>query len=372
MKSGLNLILAAAVVLPLAAQTAPSSHLPGTVTSTNPSSNQITLKTEKGDLTFTTSERTQIVHPQAGVSDPHQWPKLTLGEIAVGDEVVAYFRGAPEQKPLMATSLVVRTKADLSQLAQKELDDWKKRGTAGNVVAVDPAAKTITLKAGPRSFTVQLTDKTTVRRYSPDSAKPADAKPATLAEINVGDQANVLGNKEGTNIAAEAVYAGTFRQIAATINSIDPSTGELKVTDLLTKKPLTVRITSDTTMKKLQEQLALMLARRYQGGRGGPGGPGGPGSPGRDGEGRGPGGPGGGGRGGDIGAMLDRLPAVPLTELKPKDAVMVSTTIGSDPSKVTAVMLLAGVEPILTAAPTATRDIMSGWNLGGGGGDSGQ
>ena len=46
---------------------------------------------------------------------------------------------------------------------------------------------------------------------------------------------------------------------------------------------------------------------------------------------------------------------------------MVSTTQGSDPGKVTAITLLAGVEPILTAAPTATRDIMSGWNLGGGG-----
>jgi hypothetical protein len=64
--------------------------------------------------------------------------------------------------------------------------------------------------------------------------------------------------------------------------------------------------------------------------------------------------------------MLDRLPAIQLAELKPKDAIMVSTTMGSDPSKVTAVMLLAGVEPVLTAAPTATRDIMGGWNLGGG------
>jgi hypothetical protein len=30
------------------------------------------------------------------------------------------------------------------------------------------------------------------------------------------------------------------------------------------------------------------------------------------------------------------------------------------------------VEPVLTAAPTATRDIMGGWNLGGGGGGEGQ
>jgi hypothetical protein len=358
MKSGLNLILAAAMVLPLAAQTPPSSHLSGTVTLINPSSNQITLKTEKGDLIFTTSERTQIVHPQPGVNDPKQWPKLTLAEISAGDNVVAYYRGAVEAKPLLATSLVVRTQADLSQLAQKELEDWKKRGTSGNVTAVDAAAKTITLKAGPRTYTVQLGEKTVVRRYSPDSAKPADARPATLADVSVGDQANVLGNKgaDGTTIAAEMVYAGTFRQIAATINSIDPASGEMKVTDLLTKKPLVIRVTPDTTMKKLQEQLAQMLARRYQGGRGGAAG----------GEGRGAGG---GGRGGDIGSMIDRLPAMSLTELKPKDAVMVSTTAGSDPTKVTAIMLLAGVEPILTAAPTATRDIMSGWNLGGGGGE---
>jgi hypothetical protein len=108
-------------------------------------------------------------------------------------------------------------------------------------------------------------------------------------------------------------------------------------------------------MKKLPEPMAQMLARRYQGGgRGGD-------ADRAASEGRG------GGRGGDLGQMLDRLPAIQLAELKPKDALMVSTTSGSDPSKVTAVMLLAGVEPVLTAAPTATRDIMSGWNLEGGG-----
>ena len=61
-----------------------------------------------------------------------------------------------------------------------------------------------------------------------------------------------------------------------------------------------------------------------------------------------------------------------LSDLKPKDAIMVSTTMGSDPGRVTAIVLLAGVEPILTAAPNAARDIMSGWNLGGGGGEGNQ
>jgi len=79
----------------------------------------------------------------------------------------------------------------------------------------------------------------------------------------------------------------------------------------------------------------------------------------------------GGGRGGDVGQMLDALPPLLLADLKAGDAIMVSTTQGTDPGRVTAITLLAGVEPLLTASPNATRDIMSGWNLGGGGGDTG-
>jgi len=121
-------------------------------------------------------------------------------------------------------------------------------------------------------------------------------------------------------------------------------------------------VDSDSTLKKLDPMMAASLARRYGAGRGAPpaGADGGRGAPGA--------GRGGRGGGGDIGQMLDRLPAVPVADLKAGDAVMVSTTMGSDPSRVTLIMLLAGVEPLLTASPNATRDIMSGWNLGGGGG----
>jgi hypothetical protein len=379
MKWFFAIILSAAAILPNAARAQTSSHVPGTVTAIDAKGNQVTIKTEKGDsLTFTATDHTQILHAQAGVADPKQWAKMTVGEIANGDEVVAYYRGAVDAKPLLATSLVVRTKADLGTLEKNQLDDWKKRGTTGTVSAVDPAAHTVTLKVGQRTVTVQAGEKTQFHRYSLDSAKPADAKVSTLAEVKVGDQANVLGNKseDGNTVTAEVVYAGTFRQIAATIVSIDAAKGEMEVRDLADKNkkaaPLFIRITPDTKMTKLPEQMATMLARRYQGGRAGAaGGPGGGAAgdvAGRGmGMGRGMGAPGG-GRGGDVGQMLDRLPAIPLTELKPKDAIMVSTTMGSDPTKVTAIMLLAGVEPVLTAAPTATRDIMSGWNLGGGGG----
>jgi len=344
------------------AQAPASQKVAGLVTAVDAPSSQVSFKTDKGEtMTVTTTDKTQILHAQAGEADPKKWSKLAVSEIGPGDQVVAYFRGSAEQKPLVATSLVIRTKTDLAQMSQQKLDDWKKRGTTGTVTAIDPAAKTITIKVGQKTWNVQPSDKTEYHRYSLDSAKVSDAKPSSFAEIKTGDQMNVLGNKteDGESIRAESIYAGTFRQIAATIVSIDAATGEMKVTDLATKKPLTIQVNSDSTMKKLPEQAAQGLARRYQaGGRGAANAGEGPAA-----QGRGPRG------GGDGSQMLEQLPAIPISDLKPKDAIMVSTTMGTDPNRVTAIMLLAGVEPILTAAPNATRDIMSGWNLGGGGGE---
>lgn len=380
--------IALAVVVALSqaqSQTAPApaaQRTAGIVTAVNPQANQLTVKTDKGDtLTVSSTDRTQILHAQPGENDPKKWAKITLAEISPGDEAVAYFRGSADQKPLPVSSLVIRTKADLAQLAQKQLDDWKKRGTVGTVTAIDPAAKTLTIKVGQKSVKVEPSDKTEYHRYSLDSAKVSDAKPSAFAEIKTGDQVNVLGDKsqDGSAVKAESIYAGTFRQLAATIVSIDTASGEMKVTDLATKKPIFIKVNSDSTMKKLPDQMALMLARRFgvaataRGGSGGRGDQTGDGGR-RGGGGFSGGGPGqGGGRGGgaDIGQILERSPAIPLSDLKPKDAIMVTTTMGTDPTRVTAIMLLAGVEPILTAAPNATRDIMGTWNLGGGGGGEG-
>ena len=268
------------------------------------------------------------------------------------------------------------SKSDVASLQQKDQDDWKKRGTTGTVTAIDSAAHTVTIKSGSRTFTVQPSDKTSFHRYAPDSARFSDAKPSSFAEIKTGDQLRVLGNKgeDGASIKAEKIAFGTFRQIAATISAINPQTGELTVKDLATKKPLTIKVDADSTMRKLPEQAARMLARRYAPGAQQAQGTGAGGPPPGAGRGGGMGGPGGGGggRGGDVSQMLDNLPALPISELKPGDAIMVSTTQGTEAGRVTAIMLLAGVEPLLTASPTATRDIMSGWNLGGGGGDTGQ
>ena len=359
------------------------SQVAGSVTAVDAPNNQLTLKTDKGEaVTIATTEKTLVLHMPPGETDPKKGNKMLLSSLAPGDRVVAIIRqaapdgNAPDRITPQASSLIVRTKADIAGLQQKDQDDWKKRGATGTVTALDAAARTATIKAGQRTITIQPSDKTVYHRYSLDSARFSDAKLSSFSEIAVGDQMRVLGdkNEDGSVIKAERIVSGSFRQIAATITSIDAGTGELKVKDLATKKALTIRVTADSAMKKLPDQLAAMLARRYgqaaqaaQVAQSAPGSTGG-------GAGGGAGGPGrgmGGGRGGDVGQMLDALPPLPLADLKPGDAIMVSTTQGTDPGRVTAITLLAGVEPLLTASPNATRDIMSGWNLGGGGGDTG-
>jgi hypothetical protein len=74
----------------------------------------------------------------------------------------------------------------------------------------------------------------------------------------------------------------------------------------------------------------------------------------------------------DINHIIEQQPAVTLGELKAGDALIVTGAIGSDPGKLTATALLAGVEPILRAAPSNGADPLAGsWSMGGeGGGNS--
>jgi hypothetical protein len=85
------------------------------------------------------------------------------------------------------------------------------------------------------------------------------------------------------------------------------------------------------------------------------------------------GGGGGGGRGGlDTTKLLDQQPTIMLADLKAGEPVVVSGAAADDMSKIAATAVVAGVDPILRAAPQNGPDPLGGsWNLGGGGGDIG-
>jgi hypothetical protein len=364
----------------LAQEAAPArSQIAGTIAAID--GVRLSVRTDKGEtVPVLLNDKTVLLRIPPGETDVRKGAKIAAAELNAGDRIVAV--GQKTEEAVQARSILVMTRADVAQVQKRSREEWQKRGAAGTVIAVDSAAGAITLKAGPRTIVVNTSAKTTFFRYSPESAKFADSKPGTIAEVAVGDQARVLGDRDaGGAFQAEKVVSGSFRQIAATVVSVDSANGQLQVKDLATKKPLTIRITPETAMRKLPPEVAAMLARRYQTHRAdeaqaAPGAPAaalpeqmrggrGTGEASRTGEPsrtemRG---------GGDIGQMLDRLPAMPLAELKAGDAILASTTTGSHSGPVTATMMLAGVEALLTASPDAARDVMSGWNLGESGDD---
>jgi len=63
------------------------------------------------------------------------------------------------------------------------------------------------------------------------------------------------------------------------------------------------------------------------------------------------------------------LPNSTLADLQKGEVVMIVSTGGNNPAEVTAITLLAGVEPILTAAPTRSASLLSPWSLNASGGE---
>ena len=273
---------------------------------------------------------------------------------------------------------------DLEAHQQHEREDWQKRGIGGLVSAVDPAAGTITIGVSAlgstTNVTVQITKSTVIRRYSPDSVKFDEAKPGTLAEIKPGDQLRARGtrNAAGTEFVAEEIVSGSFRNIAGTVSSIDAAANTVSIMDLITKQSVVVKISSESQVRKLPAEMAQRIAMRMKASAAGAA-PEPPAAPQRLqrsvkptrrrthlAEVRREIRPGGGGRAPDLQQFLTRLPAATLADLQKGDAVMIVSTVGSASGQVTAITLLAGVEPAVTASPKGAQAMMlSPWSLGG-------
>ena len=151
--------------------------------------------------------------------------------------------------------------------------------------------------------------------------------------------------------------------------------------DLIKKQPVVVKISAESQVRKFPPEMAQRIAARLKGAAGGntPGAP--TGAPGTGapehenaptrptGGGNAPGGR----QGSDLQQVLNRLPPVTIGELQKGDAVMIVSTEGSASGQVTAITLLAGVEPILTASPPGAQGMtLSPWSLGGEGAGGGE
>ena len=352
-----------------ASQQAPATRAVGAVSTIQ--GNTLVMKTDAGaDLTVTLADGARLLRMAPGQTDLKTATPIAVSDIAAGDRILV--RGAAEANKLTATTVVVMKHADVAARQQKEKEDWQRRGVGGLVKSVDPASGAISLATtglGAETITVQTGKNTVFRQYAPDSIRFDDAKLSSLDKVKVGDQLRARGNREpgSTTVAAEEIVFGTFRNVAGTVVSTDPANQTVTVMDLATKKPVVVKITSESQMHQLQPMVAQFIAMRLRGGvAGAEGGP--QRTQGQRGQGFGGGGP----RNADMSQMLARMPQITLADLKKGDALMVVTTSG-DGATVSAVTLLAGVEPILAAPnPLSASTILSPWNIGGGGEEAAQ
>jgi hypothetical protein len=343
----------------------------------------ITLTPDSGpDVNVMVQPTTRVVRIAPGEKDLKNATPVQLQDIQVGDRILVGGKLSDDNLSLVASSVVVMKRSDLQARDQQNLQDWQKRGVDGLASAVDAAAGTVTLSVRGKNTIIHTSSATVIRRYPPDSVKFEDAKPSTLQEIHPGDQVRARGDRsaDGSDLTAEEIVSGTFRNFAGTINSVEASSSTLSVHDLLSKKNVLIKITSDSQLRKLPPEMAQMMAKRLKGSAGVPGSSSNSASTNDQNVSTGgaPGGPGGSGAGArsggapDLQRLISRAPPVSLTDLHKGDAVVILSTEGTASGAGTAITLVSGVEPILQAAPNAGQAMMlAPWSLGAPAGDAG-
>lgn len=390
----LALALLAAVASQAHAQAA--GRYLGTVTAI--SGNTLTVKTDAGEVhQVQVPEAASLKQVEPGEKDLSQAKTIRFSDLASGDRVLVRIDPNATGATPQAALVVAIKRADVVAKQQQEREDWQRRGAGGLVKSVDAGSGVIvlTVGAGPtaKTVTVHTTKATVLKRYAPGSVRFDDAQAAPIDAIHAGDQLRARGEKnaDGTELTADEVVSGSFRNISGTVTSVDAANSTLVVKDLITKKQVTIHVTPDAQMRRLPEGMAQMLAARLKGGASGgqggwsggarpasaasgatggapSGGQGGQGSYGSAGGGAGVGrsqwAGGQGGGGGDPQQMLNRAPAIQLADLKKGEAVMVVSTEGAE--EVSAITLLAGVEPLLQAPES--QNLLSNWSMGGSGG----
>lgn len=403
-----GLVLAAAVAgwMGAGAQAPAPARVSGTVKAI--SSDELTVTSTAGqEVKIGVSEATKFLQVAPGSKDLSAANPTTLNGIVAGDKVLVTGSAGEAAGSLRASRVVVMKSEEIAQSHAAEEEAWR-NGGGGLVKSVDSASGTITLTNSAKLTTIKTGPGTKFRRYSADSVKFEDATVSTLGVIGPGDQLRVRGTRseDGSTITADEVVSGSFRNFSGVLTAVNGTAGTVSLKDLATNKPVTVKVTANSDLRRMAPQMAAMFAARAKNASGpgaagaghAPGAgaaragaatnaPGGAPTPeggqrpqrpagvsGAQGEAGGPGhpegaggGPGGSARAGmDLSQMLSRLPTETLGGLKVGDAVMiVASEPTADANSATAITLLAGVEPILQASPKGEM-VLSPWSVGAG------
>lgn len=376
------LFLSASVVSQDAAAIKPSV-VTGDVVSI--SAGELVLKTNAGDIIVEWSEKTAFKRV------PPENPKLSAAvdasrsDIGEGDKLVVSGVFSNDRKRLPARTIYLMTSADIARKQAEESRRWATRGMSGRVTSVNQETKQISVEVrnlmGSSTVVITPKENAVFRRYAPDSVKYSEAVIGSITNIQSGDMIRALGDRgaDGLSFAAEEIVSGAFQTHAGTVKAVDTEKREITITDLQTEKDVVVSLGPASVLKSFPAEMAQRMASFQPGGQNGmrPAGqpgqgmqPAGERPSGQATAGQGRQGPGGGpmagGTRGGIDDMFERLPVIAISEIKAGEIIAVSSSKNGDPSRITAIKLLAGVEPFIRAAQASGQ-----MQRGGRGGVSG-
>ena len=393
-----RLLYAAAVCLSTAAMAnpyqllgqaaaAPATRLAGSLVKVD--GKQVTVKDAQGvESTIVVTDSTKVVQVAPGQTSLAGATPIQLTDIAPGDRLlVLRITPAPDGSGNTAAAIVAMKQTDIAQQRATASAAWQ-HGVGGLVKSVDVDGKSIQIASGSagKNVTVKLAPTAIVKRYAAESVQYEQARPSSLDKIMVGDQLRARGTAggDGTTFQADEVVAGSFRNFSGKITAVDAAGGMITLSDLATKQPVQLKVTSDSQLRQLDDATADKLAAEMKSAEGGgsrqgggpsAGGPpnggapaGGPPAAAAGGEGSGEhhrGGGAGGAGGGDMQQALAHAPAIQLAALKRGDLVMVVASSGAD-NQMGAVTVVTGVEPLLRASPSASASVLANWSLSGG------
>lgn len=311
----------------------------GIITTMDVAAGRITIKTDAGpEMAIRFEEATRFLRVAPGAKDLSGAATISVSDLSVGDRILVRGQNGGDHNLLEADSIIVMSKADIAKKQAAERAAWEQRGIGGVITGLDPASREITIRVqrldGARPVIVSLAPGAVLRRYAPDSIRFSDAKPSRFEELKAGDQvkARGTGSEDRARFTAEELVSGSFRNFAANVISVDPAQNSVHVTELASSRRVQVKVSAESTLRRLSPSAAQMIAAR-QGTR-------------------------------DLTSVLESQPPLNLADLKPGEAVVISSTNSEDPSQVTAITLLAGVEPLLKTSTQGGREVnISSWNL---------
>src|SRR5687767_748862 len=149
-----------------------SLSVTGVVTELKTDTRQVIVKTAAGnEVTVTLSDRTTFMRIPPGEKTKDKFIPITPADFGVGDSVFARGRMAEDRKSMPALEFYVMSKAEIAEKREREKNEWRSRGIAGTITAVNAETKEITVDArtaeGPKPIVVASTAETKFRRYAP-------------------------------------------------------------------------------------------------------------------------------------------------------------------------------------------------------------